>query len=101
MYSVVVDILFDEPRGYPISLIHFGGSVTLSALIIYTWITGHSISGGSVVMLIGVTITGIAESLPADHRQIAGVLRLGAIFMFLSLAVMSLFVPEVILEFGY
>jgi hypothetical protein len=64
------------------AVVHFGGSAILSAIILSAWITGKSISGGSIVMLSGVTVVGIAESLPDDQQQSAGVLRLGAIFLF-------------------
>ena len=82
------------------AVVHFGGSAILSAIILSAWITGKSISGGSIVMLSGVTVVGIAESLPDDQQQSAGVLRLGAIFLFFSFPVMSLFAPEVILAIG-
>ena len=50
------------------AVVHFGGSAILSAIILSAWITGKSISGGSIVMLSGVTVVGIAESLP-DGQQ--------------------------------
>ncbi|OAQ54748.1 hypothetical protein HTG_04070 [Natrinema mahii] len=95
MPSTVTEVVFSEPSGRSAALIQFAGSLAFSGLYVYSRIAGSADSGRWLLgMVVGSALAGIAESLPKDRRLTAGVLRLAAILVLLSLLAATLFSPE-------
>jgi hypothetical protein len=51
----------------------------------------------SLIWAVGFVLSGVAESLPAEHRQLAGRLRVTAMLLLVGLLSLTIFAPEVIL----
>ena len=86
MLPYIRGVLFNEPRGRPLALIQFGGSLVLFCMFVYFWSVGDAgESQWLLFFVVGNALSGIAESLPENRRQAAGVLRLIAILVFLTL----------------
>lgn len=86
MPPYVDEVLFNEPQGPPIALVQFGASLAFLGLFAYAWSRGGAGAAGWLLFLVvGTTLSGIAESLPGNRRRAAGVLRLGAILVLLTL----------------
>ncbi|GAA0515937.1 hypothetical protein SAMN04488066_11536 [Halorubrum aquaticum] len=95
MPSVLSDIVFSEPSGRTNALVQFAGAITFLGLYAYSGVTGNAGSSDwLLVMALGATVAGIAESLPNDRYLAAGVLRLTAIFVLSCLLVAIVFAPE-------
>jgi hypothetical protein len=86
MVPYISDVLFNEPQGRPNSLVQFGASLTFLCIFVYAWSVGDV---GEVLwilfLIIGTALSGIAESLPENRRQAAGVLRFAGILVLLIL----------------
>jgi hypothetical protein len=93
--STINEHVFREPDGRPVTLVYFGAAVAfLSMEVYYDWFLGSTSSGRSGLMLMVLFgLLGIAESLPESRRQIAGILRLTVLFLFLCLLVATVFAP--------
>jgi hypothetical protein len=78
------------------SLFYFGIAVAfLSLYVFFKWVLGsEDLFLFPLVMVVGNTLQGIAESRPESQRQTAGVLRLIVMFVYLSAIVVIVFVPE-------
>lgn len=97
MSSTVTEVVFSEPSGRSAALIQFAGSLAFSGLYVYSWTAGNADSGRWLLgMVVGSALAGVAESLPKDRRLTAGVLRLTAILVLLSLLTATVFGPEFI-----
>ncbi|WP_144904181.1 hypothetical protein [Halobellus captivus] len=94
MPSRLRDALFSEPSGRPAAAVMFAGSLAFAALYAYNWIVGESAFLGGLFMLVGSALSGVAESLPKDQRRVAGVLRITAILVLLSLLAVIVVAPE-------
>lgn len=71
-----IELIFEEPKGWK------HGAVLILASLPLFWI--YLSADGSIGPLVGgiaVVVGGVAESLPGDHRRLAGVLRIGMIFI--------------------
>ena len=98
MPSIVSDVVFSEPSGRLNAGVMFSGALAFAGLYVYTRITGTgSVFSWHLIMLVGFTLSGIAESLPYDRRQAAGILRLTAILLLFGLLAATIFAPELIL----
>jgi len=96
MPSTIKKLVFNEPAGRPMSLFCFGIAVAfLSLYVFFKWVLGsEDLLLLPLVMGVGYVLQGIAESRPESKRQTAGVLRLMAMFVYLSVIVGLVFVPE-------
>lgn len=74
----------------------FSGSVVFSALYVYFGVLGDSISTSSVFLAIGFALSGIAESLPKDRRRMAGVFRVTAVLVLVSLIALVTLAPGLV-----
>lgn len=86
MVPYIGEVLFDEPQGRSVALVHFGSSLVFSCMFVYGW----SVSDAGeflwlLFFVVGTALAGIAESLPRSRRQAAGVLRSGGILVLLGL----------------
>lgn len=96
MPSTVRDVLFSEPSGRRAAIVMFAGALALSSIYGYYWMRGRSSSTAGLFLLVGATLSGIAESLPKDRRRTAGLLRLTAILVLVGLIATVIVAPEFI-----
>jgi len=90
--SKIRDIVFSEPSGKLHAFVMFAGSH------IYYVILRDGSSISSLILAIGFSLSRFAESLPTEHQQITGGLRVTAILWLLSLLGLTIFAPDVILD---
>mgnify|MGYP000563184570 CR=1 FL=1 len=86
MAPYISEMLFNEPQGRPLALLQFGVSLTFLCMFVYTWSVGDA--GDSrwlLFLVVGTALSGIAESLPKNRRQAAGVLRFAGILVLVIL----------------
>jgi len=82
----ISEVLFKEPQGRPLALLQFGVSLTFLCMFAYTWSVGNAGDTRWLLFLVvGTALSGIAESLPENRRQAAGVFRLAGILVLLIL----------------
>jgi len=93
MPSTTRDVLFAEPAGRRAAVVMFAGALALSGIYGYYWMSGESPSTAGLILMVGATLSGIAESLPRDRRRAAGVLRLTAILVLLGLIATVIVAP--------
>lgn len=95
MPSIIQDTVFKEPTGGILALVYLAGAVLLIGQYGYYAIIANSAPGNFVLFLAaGFGLSGIAESLPKHQRRAAGVLRLAAIIVLISLLAAIAFAPE-------
>ena len=92
MIPYISDVLFNEPQGRPTSLVQFGASLSFLCIFVYVWSVGDA---GEVLwvlfLIVGTALSGIAESLPENRRQAAGILRFAGILVLLLLLLSGFF----------
>ena len=82
MVPYISETLFSEPHGRPLSLFQFGVSLIFLCMFAYTASIGGAGDGTWVLFLVvGPALSGLAESLPKNRQQTAGVLRFAAILV--------------------
>jgi hypothetical protein len=99
-YSVpsnIEDVVFSEPSGGLNAFAMVAGSLAMLSVYVYVKITHDYSATYSLIGAIGFALSGVAESLPTERRQMAGGLRLTAILVLLGLISLTAFAPEVIL----
>jgi hypothetical protein len=97
MPSRISDVIFSEPSGRRHAVVMFSGAFLLSSLYVYNGLSAGSFSLSWLFFMIGGSIlSGIAESLPADRRRAAGILRITAVLVLLCLLVTIIVAPEFI-----
>ncbi|WP_277554827.1 hypothetical protein [Halobaculum limi] len=95
MPSIIDKTVFSEPSGQPIGAIQLCAALIFSGIYGYAMFVENATLGSWLLFMIaGSALSGIAESLPKNRRQAAGVLRLTGIFVLLCLIVAVFFVPE-------
>lgn len=94
MPSIVTDLLYNEPSGRPITLVHFGTAVVWLGMFAYARTGGTGPSAWYLVMAVGTGLAGVAESLPTDRRRAAGVVRSVAILLLLGLVAGAVLRPS-------
>ena len=98
MPSIIDETVFSEPSGRPLALVFLCGALVLSGQQGYYVVVEGATPLSAVLFLIaGMALSGIAESLPESRRQAAGVLRLTALFVLVSMLVILVAVPELII----
>lgn len=95
MPSKIKDVVFSEPSGRAQAFVMFAASFMMIS-IYYDVLRGVS-SINSLVMAVGFALSGLAESLPSEHRQLVAGLRVTAILLLTGLLVFIMFAPEVFL----
>jgi uncharacterized membrane protein len=98
MPSIINETIFNEPSGLPLALVFLCGALVLSGQQGYYVVVEGATPLSAVLFLIaGMALSGIAESLPESRRQAAGVLRLTALFVLVSMLVILVTMPELII----
>lgn len=95
MPSKIKDVVFSEPSGRAQAFVMFAASFMMIS-IYYDVLRGVS-SINSLVMAVGFALSGLAESLPSEHRRLVAGLRVTAILLLTGLLVFIMFAPEVFL----
>ncbi|AZH26059.1 hypothetical protein [Haloplanus aerogenes] len=95
MPSTVTNVVFSEPAGRLNAVVMFSGALVFASLYAYNVLRGDAAAANwLLVMIAGCALSGIAESLPKDRRQMAGTLRVTAILVFASLIASVIVAPE-------
>jgi hypothetical protein len=95
MPSIITETVFSEPSGRPLALVHLCGALVLSSTYEYYVVVEGATSVSAVLFLIaGMVIAGIAESLPRSRQLAAGILRLTALSVLVSMLAIIFFIPE-------
>ncbi|SEH54144.1 MULTISPECIES: hypothetical protein [Halobacteriales] len=95
MPSTVSDVVFSEPSGRLNAAVMFSGALAFAGLYVYSRMTGTgSVFSWHLIMLVGFVLSGIAESLPADRQRAAGVFRIAAILLLLTILVPGFILGE-------
>lgn len=97
MPSKIKDVVFSEPSGRAQAFVMFVASFTMVSIYIYYDVLRGVSSINSLVMAVGFALSGLAESLPSEHRQLVAGLRVTAILLLTGLLVFIMFAPEVFL----
>ena len=95
MPSKIKDVVFSEPSGRAQAFVMFAASFMMIS-IYYDVLRGVS-SINPLVMAVGFALSGLAESLPSEHRQLVAGLRVTAILLLTGLLVFIMFAPGVFL----
>ncbi|MDS0243924.1 MULTISPECIES: hypothetical protein [unclassified Haloferax] len=97
MPSIIDQTLFSEPSGRPLGLVFLCGALLLAGQQgYYVIVEGATPFYAVLFVIVGMTLSGIAESLPKPRRREAGVLRFTAITVLVSLLVVIFFAPDLI-----
>jgi hypothetical protein len=95
MPSIITEIVFSEPSGRPLALVHLCGALVLSGTFGYYVVVEGATPVSAVLFLIaGMAIAGIAESLPRPRQLAAGILRLTALSVLVSMLANIVFILE-------
>ena len=97
MPSKIKEVVFSEPTGRAQAFVMFASSAVMVSIFIYFDILSGVSSIHSLVMAVGFALSGLAESLPSERRQLAGQLRVTAILLLTGLLVFLIFTPEIFL----
>jgi hypothetical protein len=73
----------------------FAASFTMVSIYIYYDVLRGVSSINSLVMAVGFALSGLAESLPSEHRQLVGGLRVTAVLLLTGLLIFIMFAPGV------
>ena len=94
--SGIRKFVFAEPSGRPKSIFMFSGSLVFLSIYVYFGVLGDSSSIDELFISVGFALSGIAESLRKDRRRIAGLLRITAVLVFISLLAALFSTPEIV-----
>lgn len=75
----------------------FASSFLMLSIYIYYDILRGASDISSLVMAVGLALSGLAEALPTERRGTAGGLRVTAILLLTGLLILTIFAPEVVL----
>ena len=97
MPSIIDQTLFSEPSGRPLGLVFLCGALLMAGQQgYYVIVDGATPFYPGLFIIVGMALSGIAESLPTPRRREAGVLRLTAITVLVSLLVIGFLSPDLI-----
>lgn len=96
MPSKIEDVLFSEPSGRWNAAVMFAGSLLFFGAYVYFGVLGDSSTVHELFFAVGLALSGIAESLPAERRRAAGGFRIASMAVFATLLGLLAFAPEVI-----
>ncbi|ELY69292.1 hypothetical protein [Natrinema versiforme] len=84
MPPYIDEVLFSEPSGRRLALVHCSVSLAFLSMYTYAWSAGDAGSSGWLLfMVVGTALAGIAESLPETRLRAVGVLRSAGILVLL------------------
>ena len=90
MPSIIEKTVLSEPsRGLHTVMLFFFSLVFMSIYVHFD-VLGNSPSASAGILSIGFALSGIAESLPTHRRRIAGIFRITAILLLLSMIVTNI-----------
>ena len=78
-------------------MVMFASSLAMLSIYIYYGILRGVSDISSLVMAVGFALSGLAESLPPERRQVTGGLRVATILLLTGLLGLTIFAPEVVL----
>jgi len=94
MPSIIDETVFGEPSR-ELALVFLCGALLLAGQqAYYIIVEGTTPFYASLFLIAGMALSGIAESLPKPRRRAAGVLRLTAIAVLVSLLVIGFVTPK-------
>lgn len=98
MPSVIDETVFGEPsRG--LAVVYLCGALLLAGQQgYYVIVEGATPFYAGLFLIAGMALSGIAESLPKPRRRAAGVLRLTALVVLVSMLVILLVTPELLIN---
>jgi len=96
MPSIIDETVFGEPsRG--VGLVFLCGALLMAGQQgYYVIVEGATPFYAGLFVIAGMALSGIAESLPKPRRRAAGVLRLTALVVLVSMLVIMIVTPELI-----
>jgi hypothetical protein len=95
MPFIITEAVFSEPSGRPLALVHLCGALVLSGTFgYYVVVEGVTPASAVLFLIAGMAIAGIAESLPRSRQLAAGILRLTALSVLVSMLAIIVFIPE-------
>jgi len=98
MVPYVSEVLFNEPQGRSVSLLHCGASLLYLCMFVYAWSIGDAGEVRWVLFfVVGTALAGIAESLPKTRQRVTGILRLTAVLVLVSVLVIGVIAPEILI----
>ena len=97
MPSRIRDVVFSEPSGRLSASVMFAGALAMISIYLYFDILHDGSAVYSLIMAVGFALSGVAESLPTERRQLAGRLRVTAMLLLVGLLGLTIFAPETIL----
>ena len=96
MPSSINDAVFGEPSGRQHAFVMFAGSLVMVGIYSYYDLIRDGAAISSLLMACGFALSGVAESLPTERRQLAGGLRIAAVLLFVGLLGLTIVAPQVI-----
>ena len=97
MLSKIKDVVFSEPSGRGNASVMVAGALAMVGIYLYFGVLRDGSAVYSLIMAVGFALSGFAESLPTERRQLAGRLRVTAILLLVGLLSLTIFAPEIIL----
>ncbi|WP_049888261.1 MULTISPECIES: hypothetical protein [unclassified Natrinema] len=98
MPSIIDKTVFGDPsRG--LALVYLCGALLLAGQQgYYVIVEGATPFYAGLFLIAGMALSGIAESLPKPRRRAAGVLRLTALVVLVSMFVIMIVTPELLIN---
>ena len=98
MPSIIDETVFGDPsRG--LAVVYLCGALLLAGQQgYYVIVEGATPFYAGLFLIAGMALSGIAESLPKPRRRAAGVLRLTALVVLVSMLVILLVTPELLIN---
>jgi hypothetical protein len=96
MPSKISGFVMSEPSGRPAAAVMFSGALLFVGMYVYFGVFGDSSTTHELFLAGSFALSGIAESLPKDRRRTAGILRVTAILIPLSMIAIIVIAPEII-----
>ena len=90
MPSIIEKTVLSEPSRGLHTVMFFSFSLVFLSIYVYFDVLGDSPSASAGILSIGFALSGIAESLPTNRRRTAGIFRVTAVLLLLSLMVTNI-----------
>lgn len=98
MSSKINDVVFSEPGGRLNAFVLFGNSLLMVSIYVYYDVRRGGAPLITLIMAVGFALSGAAEFLPAERRQLAGALRVTAILLLIGLLGLTIVTPGSVLQ---
>ncbi|QKG93684.1 hypothetical protein EXE43_09755 [Halorubrum sp. SS5] len=97
MPSRISEVVFSEPSGGLNAYAMFASSLLMASIYVYFGVLRGVTAINALVMAVGFALSGVAESLPAERRRLAGWVRVAAVLLLTGLLGVTVFAPEIVL----